>query len=95
MYAKSDKCRVNEKESGVLFLKVILDTSSLTSNVTIMRHKQQLTKLVELIAGYKWNIVQFNMMVRKTVILLTQHGSSVVHIGFLYPRVPRIGYGFD
>ena len=59
MYAKSDKCRVNEKESGVLFLKVILDTSSLTSNVTIMRHKQQLTKLVELIAGYKWNIVQF------------------------------------
>ena len=86
MYSKSDKYTVNEKESGVLFLKVILDTSSLTSNVTIMRHKRQLTQLVELIAGYKWNIPQFNMMVNKTVMSLNQHGSSAPDLIFqLFP----------
>ena len=86
LYAKADKYTINDHESGTLFLKVILDTSSLTSNVTIMRHKRQLTKLVELLAGFKWDIEHFNMFVRRTVLTLRQHGSDAPEL--LYQLFP-------
>ena len=71
-----EKYTIDDCESGVMFLKVILDSSSLTSNATIMKHKRELTELVALIKQYNWNIPHFNNRVKKIELSLHQHGSS-------------------
>ena len=62
--------------SGVLFLKVVLDESSLSSNATVMKHKKELTRLSTIFADQKWNVPKFNETVKGIELALTQYGSS-------------------
>ena len=59
--------------SGVLFLKVVLDESSLTSNATIMKFKKELNRLPELFASHKWDVPKFNEAVTSVEQSLTQY----------------------
>ena len=62
--------------SGILFLKVVLDESSLTSNATVMKFKKELNNLPELFASHKWNVPKFNEAVMSVEQSLTQYGSG-------------------
>ena len=62
--------------SGVLFLKVIIDASSLRTNATIYKYKTQLTKLVPTIREMKWDIARFNGHVLNIEANLLRNGSN-------------------
>ena len=62
--------------SGVMFLKVVLDESSLASSATVMKLKTELTQLPELFASHKWNVAKFNEAVEALEQSLTQYGES-------------------
>ena len=76
VFHRAEDYTVNGKESGVLAVKTVLDESSLTTNVTVMTLKNELTELKEIIQRMKWNILKFNEKVNMIVLNLTQQGAE-------------------
>jgi len=76
VFQRQEDFTVHGKESGVLVVKTVLDESGLTTNVTVMALKRELTELKEIIERMKWNILKFNGKVNMIVLQLTQQGSE-------------------
>ena len=79
-FQKSDQFYVDmtggPQPSRVLFLKTVLDKSSLSSQAMVMKHKKELTQLPRLMENHKWNIPKFNEAVQAIELALTQYGST-------------------
>ena len=76
IFQRAEDFTVHGEESRVLVVKTVLDDSSLTTNVTVMTLKQELTELKEIIQRMKWNILKFNEKVNMIVLNLTQQGAE-------------------
>ena len=64
------------EESGVLFIKTILDESGLQTHTTVMKEKAVLANLPELMLRLVHNVSKFNERVIKTSLNLRMNGSS-------------------
>ena len=67
IYTRYKKIHVDEMESGVLLLKIVLEEAGLKINAKIISVKLELANLTPVISQFSYNIIKFNSHVYATI----------------------------